>query len=101
VVLSAPDADGRVRPFIRVGEVGFTQSPAPDRPRIFSDSTTGEYEHLAVTLGSKVSILALELEINPRNRVNGTIVATGSECLDISVDQSFGNCPSYIHKEIE
>ncbi|WP_373049801.1 pyridoxamine 5'-phosphate oxidase family protein [Thalassovita aquimarina] len=46
--------------------------------------------------GAKVAVLGLEFATRRRNRMNGSIIATGKDGLAIAVKQSFGNCPKYI-----
>jgi predicted pyridoxine 5'-phosphate oxidase superfamily flavin-nucleotide-binding protein len=49
-------------------------------------------------LGRPVGLLAIDLAIRRRVRVNGTLAAAGEHSLEITVDQAFGNCPSYIQR---
>jgi uncharacterized protein len=42
-------------------------------------------------------MLGIELATRRRNRANGTIAAADASGLTVAVDQSFGNCPKYIH----
>jgi predicted pyridoxine 5'-phosphate oxidase superfamily flavin-nucleotide-binding protein len=48
--------------------------------------------------GRPVGLLAIDLAIRRRVRVNGTLAAAGEHSLEITVDQAFGNCPSYIQR---
>lgn len=97
IVLSAVDEDGQVWPFIRVGGSGFIQSPHPTTLVISSQPMLGEPEGLDLDVGAKISVLGIELETKRRNRMNGTISRRDDQQLYINVDQSFGNCPRYIH----
>jgi predicted pyridoxine 5'-phosphate oxidase superfamily flavin-nucleotide-binding protein len=49
-----------------------------------------------LAVGAPVGLLGLQLETRRRNRMNGTITATGADGFTVAVDQSFGNCPQYI-----
>lgn len=80
------------------------QSPSPTRLQ-FSLATANmtllyRHLHLDIHTGSKIGIVGVELSTRRRNRVNGTILHVANNKLDVAVDQSFGNCPKYIHKRI-
>ena len=47
--------------------------------------------------GTQLGLLGIELETRRRNRVNGRITASDNRRVSFEVDQSFGNCPQYIH----
>ncbi|WP_243613176.1 pyridoxamine 5'-phosphate oxidase family protein [Shimia aestuarii] len=47
--------------------------------------------------GAKVATLGLEFETRRRNRMNGAIASATKSGLTVAVEQSFGNCPKYIH----
>lgn len=98
IVLSAVDTDGRVWPFVRTGPLGFITSPDPTKLIIASAPLAGEAEQLILDQGAKISVLGIEVETKRRNRMNGTISCNDSGQLHITVDQSFGNCPRYIHQ---
>ncbi|MEO9517879.1 MAG: pyridoxamine 5'-phosphate oxidase family protein [Paracoccaceae bacterium] len=97
LVLSAVDKDGRVWPFMRFGGVGFIQSPDSTTLVVSSQPLPSEPDGLDLNEGAKISVLGIELETKRRNRMNGTISYRDHQQLHISVDQSFGNCPRYIH----
>lgn len=97
VVAAARDARGRPWVTLLSGEPGFVC--APNERRLTLNATPGPGDALAGALapGSDVGILGIELHSRRRNRVNGRVVATRAESLSIEVDQTFGNCPQYIH----
>ena len=97
VILSALDGAGHPWPFLRIGAQGFMTSPAPDVLCITSRVTAFEHPDLKLVKGSKISVLGIEFETKRRNRLNGTIRKVDGDTLTIAVDQSFGNCPKYIH----
>ncbi|CAB9493680.1 pyridoxamine 5'-phosphate oxidase family protein [Alteromonas macleodii] len=84
------------------GEGDFIESPSPTQLR-FSlqvqvwNMMLGALD-LDVISGSKVGIVGIEYATRRRNRLNGTINHANNGNLTILVDQSFGNCPQYIHK---
>ncbi|MEP5758790.1 MAG: pyridoxamine 5'-phosphate oxidase family protein [Litoreibacter sp.] len=98
VVLSALDTKGQPWPFIRGGQQGFMNSPAATKLIIVSHPLSAEPADLRLGVGDKISVLGIELETRRRNRMNGTIDQIDGDAMTISVDQSFGNCPRYIHE---
>lgn len=54
--------------------------------------------NLDAVAGSKIGIIGIEYATRRRNRLNGTISHEKNGNLTVLVDQSFGNCPKYIHK---
>ena len=46
--------------------------------------------------GAQLGMLGIEYATRRRNRLNGTVSSVGDDGLEISVGQSFGNCPQYI-----
>ncbi|HLB99170.1 MAG TPA: FAD-binding oxidoreductase, partial [Acetobacteraceae bacterium] len=47
--------------------------------------------------GAPIGLLGIDLATRRRNRANGVIAAATDDALVVSVEQSFGNCPQYIH----
>ncbi|WP_353351448.1 pyridoxamine 5'-phosphate oxidase [Aquicoccus sp. SU-CL01552] len=97
VVLSALDNTGQPWPFLRTGRPGFLTSPDAKVLNIASRPMVSEPPDLCLGAGGKISVLGIELETRRRNRMNGTIDAASGDGLAVRVDQSFGNCPRYIH----
>ncbi|MEP1230715.1 MAG: pyridoxamine 5'-phosphate oxidase family protein [Litorimonas sp.] len=97
VILSALDQSGRVWPFIWSGEVGFMSSPDPKYLIIKKGPLSGQPEGLLLQTGDKVSVLGIVPETKRRNRMNGTITKADDTMVEVKVDQSYGNCPRYIH----
>lgn len=83
------------------GDEGFVRSPSETRLQLglsqgafaLIDTLLG----LDVNTGSKIGILGLELATRRRNRLNGVISHLKGSDIHVSVEQSFGNCPQYIH----
>jgi predicted pyridoxine 5'-phosphate oxidase superfamily flavin-nucleotide-binding protein len=46
--------------------------------------------------GDAIGLLGIDPTTRRRNRLNGTVQRAGSHGFDITVGQSFGNCPQYI-----
>lgn len=97
VILGALDDTGHPQPFLRAGSQGFMTSPAPTELVIASNPQPFEPEHLCLGSGDKISVLGIEFETRRRNRMNGTVIENNNGRMRIAVDQSFGNCPRYIH----
>jgi hypothetical protein len=95
--LGLADEDGRPWATLRAGAPGFVSSPDPATLVIEAAAPAGEENGLIVAPGAKVGVLGIELPTRRRNRMNGTLVEAAPGRLVIRVDQSFGNCPQYIH----
>ena len=96
LLIGSVDGSGRPWASVLVGRVGFVSSPDArtlliDARRIYGDPL-GEN----VSEGSPVGVLGIEYAARRRNRLTGKIVALADDCLEIRVDQTFGNCPQYI-----
>jgi len=91
------DATGQPWASLLAGPPGFAWSPVPRRLNIAASPLPGDpaAEHWRV--GASVGLLGLQAHTGRRNRMNGHIVTAGADGFDIQVDQSFGNCPKYIH----
>jgi ferredoxin-NADP reductase/predicted pyridoxine 5'-phosphate oxidase superfamily flavin-nucleotide-binding protein len=115
VAAAARDARGRPWATLLAGEPGFMSSPDSRTLRI--DARPGPGDPLRDTFVgaageeppaetpdfanafSDVGLLGIEFDTRRRNRVNGRIAsrADASEATIFEVEQSFGNCPQYIH----
>ena len=96
-VFGAVDGQGDVWATLRAGEEGFLHSPDPQRllatlPRVADDPADAGMEH-----GAAIGMLGIELHTRRRNRLNGTLLRGEGGEAEILVDESFGNCPQYIH----
>lgn len=100
LVAGARDADGRPWATLLVGPEGFIASPDPRHLTIDARPVTGDALEGALVEGADLGLLGIELSTRRRNRLNGRIApnATGSSALVCAVDQTFGNCPQYIHE---
>ncbi|MGO4377229.1 pyridoxamine 5'-phosphate oxidase family protein [Pseudoduganella sp. RAF53_2] len=96
-VFGAVDAQGDVWATLRAGEEGFLHSPDPQHllaalPRVAGDPADAGMEH-----GASIGMLGIELHTRRRNRLNGTLLRHEGDAAEIVVDESYGNCPKYIH----
>jgi uncharacterized protein len=92
------DESGRPWASPLVGRPGFARSPDPRR--LVVQATPLPHDPLASNLkdGAQLGILGLEFTTRRRNRLNGEITRTGEGLFEMTVGQSFGNCPQYIQK---
>ena len=84
------------------GEDDLIESPSPTQLRFhLPDEVLNMIQkalNLDVMAGSKIGIVGIEYATRRRNRLNGTISHATDGNITVLVDQSFGNCPQYIHK---
>ncbi len=97
LVAGARDARGRPWATLLTGPEGFVHSPDPKSLWIDARPVPGDAIEGALTPGADLGLLGIELATRRRNRVNGRI-GEGGEALVFQVEQSFGNCPQYIHE---
>jgi predicted pyridoxine 5'-phosphate oxidase superfamily flavin-nucleotide-binding protein len=50
-----------------------------------------------IELGQQVGLIAIDFATRRRLRINGELVAADHASMTVRVDQSYGNCPKYIH----
>ena len=98
VVVAARDGAGRPWATLLAGAPGFASSPDPRRLVIDARPVPGDALEGALVEGADLGLLGIELESRRRNRVNGRIGGNGAGPLALEVDQTFGNCPQYIHE---
>ncbi|OBF42164.1 pyridoxamine 5'-phosphate oxidase [Mycobacterium sp. ACS1612] len=95
-VITARDVDGRLWISPLFAAPGSLQ--ARDRT-LRVDATPGSGDPLhGLPAGQPVGMLAIEFAIRRRARVNGTLIRSDPDGLELFVDQAFGNCPKYIHQ---
>ena len=102
LVAAARDTRGCPWATLLTGPKGFVASPDPNCLRIDARPVAGDALEDALGNGVYLGLLGIELETRRRNRVNGRVMTDSSVDDDnfhlrLAVDQSFGNCPQYIH----
>jgi len=97
LVAAARDARGRPWATLLAGAEGFVRSPDRQTLVIDAQPVRGDALEGVLNPGAEVGLLGIELAARRRNRVNGRIGA-GGDALVFQVEQSFGNCPQYIHE---
>jgi predicted pyridoxine 5'-phosphate oxidase superfamily flavin-nucleotide-binding protein len=90
------DAAGRPWASLLVGQPGFVDTPDDRHLRVQARPGFGDPLQANLAVGVPLGLLSLEPATRRRNRLNGTVVALGTEGFTVEVDQSFGNCPQYI-----
>jgi predicted pyridoxine 5'-phosphate oxidase superfamily flavin-nucleotide-binding protein len=97
VLAGTVDADGWPLATILTGPPGFVASPDPQTLRIAAMPDHNDPAGQWFKPGAPIGLLGIDLATRRRNRANGTIAITTNTDLVVAVEQSFGNCPQYIH----
>ena len=74
------------------GPAGFVSTPDAVTLRIAADATA-----LGLHPGAPVGLLGIDLATRRRNRANGVVAGVDAGGFTVAVQESFGNCPRYIH----
>ena len=94
MLYGAVDGEGRPWASVLEGEPGFAESPDPTHLQFTSLPAADDPAQLQA--GAAIGLLGIELHTRRRNRLNGHIGSLGEAGFELTVDQSFGNCPQYI-----
>lgn len=89
--------DGWPMATVLTGQAGFVTSPDPGSLRIATVPGAADPVGAHLVPGAPVGVLGIDLGTRRRNRANGVIASSDADGLLVSVHQSFGNCPQYIH----
>lgn len=96
MVAASVDALGRPWATLLEGPEGFVSSPDPRQLTIDTQLPADDPATPGLAAGQAVGLLGIELHTRRRNRLNGQIHQAGDGQLQVTVEQSFGNCPQYI-----
>lgn len=96
LLLGAVDDAGHPWASILEGNPGFAHSPDPRTLHIGAALSPLDPLASALSEGSAVGLLGIELHSRRRNRLNGQVTRQESGGFDITVEHAFGNCPQYI-----
>jgi predicted pyridoxine 5'-phosphate oxidase superfamily flavin-nucleotide-binding protein len=96
VIVGSADGEGRLWASLVPGEPGFVRSPTPRSLLLELAPLPGDPLHESLHVGAPLGLLGIELATRRRNRVNAAIVRAQAGLVELSVDQSFGNCKQYI-----
>ena len=97
LLLAAQDAQGQPWATMLQGPPGFTESPDARTLRVHALPAADDPVRPCLHEGAAVGLLGLEPHTRRRNRANGRLGALRTDGFDVTVTQSFGNCPKYIH----
>lgn len=98
LVAAARDDRGRPWATLLTGAPGFARSPAPGALNVAAHPAPGDALAGALTPGSDVGLLGIELRSRRRNRVNGRVTHRDDAGFVLGVEQGFGNCPQFIRE---
>jgi predicted pyridoxine 5'-phosphate oxidase superfamily flavin-nucleotide-binding protein len=96
ILAGAVDGEGDAWATILSGKPGFLQSPDPHRLHVAATRDPTDPADGGMNDGDAIGLLGIELHTRRRNRLNGLVRRDGNESFDVTVQQSFGNCPQYI-----
>jgi predicted pyridoxine 5'-phosphate oxidase superfamily flavin-nucleotide-binding protein len=96
VVVGSVDGRGDAWATLLAGEPGFVHAPTSRTLEVDARPALDDPAGEGLRVGEAVGLLGIELPTRRRNRANG-IVRAADATLRIDVEQSFGNCPKYIH----
>jgi predicted pyridoxine 5'-phosphate oxidase superfamily flavin-nucleotide-binding protein len=80
------------------GQPGFAASPDPLTLDVAALPASDDPLAARIVERAELGLLGIELPTLRRNRMNGRITVTRPGGFSLAVDQSFGNCPQYIHR---
>ena len=96
VIVGTVDSAGNPWTSILIGEPGFLSSPDERTLRVRAKALVGDPLATTLAVGVDIGLLGIELPTRRRNRLNGVVSAIHADGFEVSVVQSFGNCPQYI-----
>jgi hypothetical protein len=96
VLVGSVDDNGQPHASLLAGAPGFVHSSEPRTLVIDALPHPADPLSHALRIGGSLGVLGLEPHTRRRNRLNGVVSALHAGGFDISVRQSFGNCPKYI-----
>ncbi|WDM58238.1 pyridoxamine 5'-phosphate oxidase family protein [Pseudomonas sp. NEEL19] len=96
MVAASVDAQGRPWATLLEGPEGFVSSPDPRQLTIDTRLAADDPATPGLVAGQAIGLLGIELHTRRRNRLNGQIRKAVAGQLQVTVEQSFGNCPQYI-----
>jgi uncharacterized protein len=96
IVAGAVDSEDDAWATVLAGNPGFLQSPDPHRLSITAARDPRDPANEGMNDGDAIGLLGIELHTRRRNRLNGVVRRRSPDAFDVTVQQSFGNCPQYI-----
>lgn len=89
-------AEDNIYASVIFGEPGFIHSPTDTELVINIQYSLGDFYNDSVNVGDKIGLIGIEFNSKRRNRINGVITDINQKTIQVSVLQSYGNCPKYI-----
>lgn len=96
VLVGSVDDEGQPHASLLAGAPGFVHSPDPRTLAIEAPPHAADPLSRALRIGASLGVLGIEPHTRRRNRLNGVVSVLHAHGFEISVRQSFGNCPKYI-----
>jgi len=96
VFVGSLDDAGRPWASVLTGAPGFLHAPHARALHVAGQPAPGDPLSRNLAAGAPVGLLGLEFQTRSRIRMNGVVSGVDSQGFDVSVEQSFGNCPKYI-----
>ncbi len=97
LIAGSLDMEGWPWASILTGAAGFAASPDPRTLAVSAWPVAGDPLADALVAGAPLGLLGIEFATRRRNRLNGRVTSADGRRFVLAVDQSFGNCPQYIH----
>lgn len=97
LLFALQDHEGQPWATMLHGAPGFVTSPDARTLRVAARPAADDPVAPWLADGADVGLLGLEPHTRRRNRANGRLHRLHAGGFDVSVRQSFGNCPKYIH----
>jgi predicted pyridoxine 5'-phosphate oxidase superfamily flavin-nucleotide-binding protein len=97
VLVATTDEAGWPLATILAGVPGFVASPNASTLNIEALPQADDPLSRWLRSGAPVGILGIDLATRRRNRANGFVAGVDMDGFTVSVRESFGNCPQYIH----
>ena len=98
IVIGTVAPDGRPWATVRGGRPGFMHSPDPRQLDVALVRDADDPAEAGMADGNAIGLLGIQPHTRRRNRMNGTIHRDNAQGFQVSVEQSFGNCPQYIQR---
>ncbi|MEM7760572.1 MAG: pyridoxamine 5'-phosphate oxidase family protein [Cyanobacteria bacterium P01_A01_bin.40] len=96
IIVGTVDEQNNPWASILVGQPGFLATPSDRILQIKATPLLGDPLANNLAAGIDIGLLGIELHSRRRNRLNGIVSAIDRNGLEVTVRQSFGNCPQYI-----
>ena len=100
LIVGTVEENGDLWASILVGEPGFVSSPDERILKIQAKPLSDDPLNQSLCDRCDMGLLGIEFHTRRRNRLNGVVRNIDHQGFELSVRQSFGNCPKYIQARI-